>query len=324
MDLAKGEAFGFLGFDFRRVRSKRGVWRPQYTPKLKKRTALLQKLKEVFRHFQSQPVTRVIEQINPVLRGWVNYFAIGHSSRCFSYVRDWVEKKVRRHLMRARNRPGFGWKRWSRRWLYATLGLHAEYHVKYFGAAAESAPHPIGPITLGAKRTGERSAGNPHARFDVAGAGDGPTATPTRARSWKRRTRPRGYLRGTAPALDPTDEGMLAFGSRSELVRHRQTKGAGTDRLGLLSHVQCPTLPPEPYCAMRGVGSIPPDTAKHQRNRQCFKDRYHSVASLPIPDRARWRRSTSSTSGVLNSSMRYWGSVQTRRVRPKPSFLAAR
>ena len=27
---------GFLGFDFRRVRSLRGVWRAHYTPKLKK------------------------------------------------------------------------------------------------------------------------------------------------------------------------------------------------------------------------------------------------------------------------------------------------
>ena len=31
----------------------------------------------------------------------------------------------------------------------------------------------IGPITLGAKRTGKPSAGNPHAGFDVAGAGNG-------------------------------------------------------------------------------------------------------------------------------------------------------
>ena len=140
VDLAKGERFGFLGFDFRRVRSRRGVWRPEYTPKLKQRTALLRKLKEVFRRFQSQPVKRVIEQINPVLRGWVNYFAIGHSSRCFSYVRDWVEKRVRRHLMRARNRPGYGWKRWSRRWLYATLGLHGNYRVRYFGAPVTALP----------------------------------------------------------------------------------------------------------------------------------------------------------------------------------------
>lgn len=47
VDLVKGERFGFLGFDFRRVRSLRGVWRPQYTPQLKKRTALLRKLKKL-------------------------------------------------------------------------------------------------------------------------------------------------------------------------------------------------------------------------------------------------------------------------------------
>src|SRR5437867_291008 len=77
VDLAKGESFGFLGFDFRRVRSLRGRWRPHYTPKVRKRTALLRKLKNVFRRFQSQPVSRAVPHINTVLRGWVNYFAIG-------------------------------------------------------------------------------------------------------------------------------------------------------------------------------------------------------------------------------------------------------
>ena len=32
VDLGRGESFGFLGFDFRRVRSRRGVWCAQYTP----------------------------------------------------------------------------------------------------------------------------------------------------------------------------------------------------------------------------------------------------------------------------------------------------
>jgi RNA-directed DNA polymerase len=49
VNLERGESFGFLGFDFRRVRSRHGRWRPHYTPKLKKRTALMRKLKEVFR-----------------------------------------------------------------------------------------------------------------------------------------------------------------------------------------------------------------------------------------------------------------------------------
>jgi RNA-directed DNA polymerase len=130
VDLGKGGSFGFLGFEFRRVRSLRGVWRPEYAPKLKKRTALLQKLRDIFRRFQSQPVGRVVELINPILRGWVNYFAVGHASRCFGFVRDWVEKKVRRHLMRARGRQGFGWDRWSRRWLYDRLGLFNDYRVR--------------------------------------------------------------------------------------------------------------------------------------------------------------------------------------------------
>ena len=37
VDLRRGESFGFLGFDCRRLRSLRGRWRPQYTPKQKKR-----------------------------------------------------------------------------------------------------------------------------------------------------------------------------------------------------------------------------------------------------------------------------------------------
>ena len=129
VDLCRGESFGFLGFDFRRMRSLRGVWRAHYTPKLKKRTALLRKLKAVFRRHQSQPADRIVKLINPVLRGWVNYFAVGHASKCFGMVKDWVEKKIRRHMMRAKNRQGFGWTRWSRSWLYQTLKLFNGYRV---------------------------------------------------------------------------------------------------------------------------------------------------------------------------------------------------
>lgn len=102
VDLEQGESFGFLGFEFRRNRSPRGRWMPLRLPQGKKRTALLRKLKEIFRGFRSQPVGGLIAKINPILRGWVKYFAVGHSSRCFSYIRDWVEKKIRRHLGRAR------------------------------------------------------------------------------------------------------------------------------------------------------------------------------------------------------------------------------
>lgn len=140
VDLTKGGSFGFQGFEFRRARSRKGVWYAHKAPKLKKRTALLQKLKGIFQHYRSQPVSRVIEEINPILRGWVRYFAIGNSNRCFTYVRWWVEKKVRRHLMRARERPGFGWRKWSTPWLHRELGLYGDYRIRYYQTQPKAIP----------------------------------------------------------------------------------------------------------------------------------------------------------------------------------------
>ena len=84
VDLAKGESFGFLGFQIRLGRTRAGKPMPLRMPQLKKRTALLRELKEIFQSSQSQPVQGVIVKINPMLRGWVNYFAIGNASRCFT------------------------------------------------------------------------------------------------------------------------------------------------------------------------------------------------------------------------------------------------
>src|ERR1039458_341277 len=135
VDLKKGESFTFLGFEYRRILSLRRKWRPYYAPKLKKRTALFEKLREIFRQHVSWPVEIVIAKINALRRGGVNYFRIGHSSSCFYMVKRWVEKKVRQHLMRARGRKGFGWKRWSSEWLYERLGLFNEYQLRRWPGA---------------------------------------------------------------------------------------------------------------------------------------------------------------------------------------------
>jgi RNA-directed DNA polymerase len=143
IDLRKGGNFAFLGFEYRLVLGRNQKWRPQFVPKRKKRTALFAKLREVFRHHVSQPVEEVIKVINPILRGWVNYFRIGHSGRCFSKIRDWVEMKIRRHLMRSRLRKGKGWKRWSSEWIYRMLGLYNDYRLRR-PALAKAAPVPDG------------------------------------------------------------------------------------------------------------------------------------------------------------------------------------
>ncbi|WP_083773464.1 group II intron maturase-specific domain-containing protein [Desulfofarcimen acetoxidans] len=61
---------------------------------MKARIKILTELKETFRRFQSQPVSRVIELINPVLRGWVNYYRVGNSGRWFIPLLYSVKEKA--------------------------------------------------------------------------------------------------------------------------------------------------------------------------------------------------------------------------------------
>lgn len=68
LDLVKGDSFGFLGFDFRRLKTKTGKWRVNYQPKMQGRVKVMEKIKDVFKRHESQPLTRVRDIINPILR----------------------------------------------------------------------------------------------------------------------------------------------------------------------------------------------------------------------------------------------------------------
>jgi len=127
----KRESFVFLGFIFR----QRDYARPEAghikLPKPGARKALLTKLKKIFRTLRSRPIEWLIQAINPMLRGWLNYFRIGNCSKGFSYIKWWVIRKVRRNMMRAKLRNGFGWKRWNNDYFYQTLGLYEDYRIRY-------------------------------------------------------------------------------------------------------------------------------------------------------------------------------------------------
>ena len=139
VDLTEEESFTFLGFEYRRIKSKNGKWRPYYTPRQEKRKELLGELQQIFGRHRSQPIIDVIAEINPKLRGHCNYFRIGQATRHFSYIRVWVMKKVRSHLQRARGRSGFGWKRWSSGYIYGQLGLYYDYKLKWYIPAVQPA-----------------------------------------------------------------------------------------------------------------------------------------------------------------------------------------
>ena len=129
LDLIKGDSFGFLGFEFRRLKTKQGKWRVNYQPKMQARAKVIEKIRDVFQRHESQPLTRIRDLINPILRGWVQYFKIGNSSKVFGYVKDWLTKKIRRHLMKAKGKQGFGWKQWSTKGLYAIYNIYSDFKV---------------------------------------------------------------------------------------------------------------------------------------------------------------------------------------------------
>jgi len=135
VNLLKGEAFGFLGFDLRRVRKSnksKGGYFIRMTPKQKARKAVKAKVRETIRRGGATPAKMLISQINAILTGWVNYFRVGHSSRAFSEVRDYVEMKVRTLLTRRKRRrkSSVGWRRWSNEYLYGVLGLYWDWTVR--------------------------------------------------------------------------------------------------------------------------------------------------------------------------------------------------
>jgi group II intron reverse transcriptase/maturase len=110
----KGEAFTFLGFDFRRVPKKRKDGHfILMTPKKKARKAVKAKIRDIIHNGGATPSKELVSKINEVLAGWVIYFRIGNSSRAFSEVRDYVEMKVRTLLSRRkrRNKRSIGWRR---------------------------------------------------------------------------------------------------------------------------------------------------------------------------------------------------------------------
>jgi RNA-directed DNA polymerase len=90
-------------------------------PRKKKRTQLLEKVGQTLRRALHLTVDKVIrERVNPILRGWVNYFRWGNPGQDFGFVRWQVDMKVRRFASRQqpKRRGGRCWTTWSTEEIY--------------------------------------------------------------------------------------------------------------------------------------------------------------------------------------------------------------
>jgi group II intron reverse transcriptase/maturase len=112
------EGFDFLGFHHRKVQS----WRYkryylQKWPRAKAMKALREKIRYIAggRYRLERTLQEVIDELNPILRGWGNYFAVGNSSRHFQSIDSYVRERVYLFLSKKHGRAGRGWgQRWQR------------------------------------------------------------------------------------------------------------------------------------------------------------------------------------------------------------------
>ena len=139
VDVDRNGTFTFLGFGYRKMRTYSGKKMVLIKPDKRNVQKYMAKIREVMSRYQNAPVAEMIAHLNPVIRGWVNYYRIGHCSALFSKLREWTEKKVRRFQRKKQNRFGYGWKEWSSKKIYEAWGLYNDYAIRYHGVKVKPA-----------------------------------------------------------------------------------------------------------------------------------------------------------------------------------------
>jgi group II intron reverse transcriptase/maturase len=133
---ADKESFDFLGFNFRKVWNRPKTKRFALTlPTRKAQERMRAKVRELTRYERTVKVEEVVQQINPVIRGWVNYFRVGNSSEAFNKMRHYIVQKIMRYVRRKQLRRGYGWKTLTSDVLYGRWGLFDDYRVTRSWAA---------------------------------------------------------------------------------------------------------------------------------------------------------------------------------------------
>lgn len=113
VDLREGrEGFDFLGFHHRKIRS----WRYhryylQRWPGRRAMQAIRGKVRTTVggRQGLNRSLKQVIHELNPVLRGWGNYFRVGNSSKQLRLVDSFVWERLCLFLSKKHGKSGRGW-----------------------------------------------------------------------------------------------------------------------------------------------------------------------------------------------------------------------
>ena len=110
------QGFDFLGYRIQRRRGRGTVKRFVYVYPAKKALAsVVGKVRALTGRRTNPSLEVLLYRLNPVLRGWTNYFRYGVSKATFNYLRAFVWQRVVRWLRR--KHPRITWKQLRRRYL---------------------------------------------------------------------------------------------------------------------------------------------------------------------------------------------------------------
>lgn len=123
VDSRKG--FNFLGFSLRWQRSRiGGRWYGHVQPSAKSQQRLRDAVREILNHWtQWKPITEVVSELNPLLRGWSGYYHFRHSSRVMWTAQNWVRTRFKRWLWRKHGCSKGQWTGYPDELLHGRYGL---------------------------------------------------------------------------------------------------------------------------------------------------------------------------------------------------------
>jgi len=108
--LAQG--FDFLGFNIRRYRAPRTTktgWKLLIKPSPNAIQKLKTRLRQEWRTVRGQPPRIVNRHLNPLIRGWANYFRTGVASKSFQTLDHWMFTRQICHVKRLHRNKSWQW-----------------------------------------------------------------------------------------------------------------------------------------------------------------------------------------------------------------------
>ena len=131
VDLRRGkEGFTFLGCTIRKRRSIQRAPHLRFMQRWPSPQAMKRVRERVHdltdaRRSGVKDVKEVIASVNPVIRGWGNYFRTGNAEREFNRIDEYVYHRLVRWMQRrGGQRARYRWDAWPRERLHAEMGLH--------------------------------------------------------------------------------------------------------------------------------------------------------------------------------------------------------